>query len=513
MSDRDLVQEYHGMLRDDFGTFAVRSFRELFPKTPLIMGEHIAVLMSRLTDVREGRTRRLVINVPPRSLKSLLGSIAFPAWLLGQDPSATIICVSYAQELSDKLARDTRTLMMSPFYRRVFPETRLASAKPALQELITTRQGYRLATSVGGVLTGRGANTIIIDDPIKPLDAKSESQREMANDWYDHTLYSRLDDKLHGAIVLIMQRLHEDDLTGHVLEHGSWEHVRFPAIAEEDEEHHYRTPSGPMVFRRRKGDLLLPEREPQHILDAQKRAMGSYDFAGQYQQSPAPQGGELVKAEWFKRYTKADKPEHFDRVVQSWDTANKATELSDFSVCTTWGIKDKQNYLLHVFRKRLEFPDLKREVRHHQVLFSAGVVLIEDKASGTQLIQELNRDGLSAVTRYKPEADKVMRMHAQTAAIEDGRVLLPKEAPWLDDYLHELMLFPRGKYDDQVDSTSQFLDWRSTPMRGEGAYEYERRNYERSQAAGAIPVFETAKPAYAVGSIEWQAEQRRNGMG
>src|SRR5205085_5355287 len=123
-----------------------------------------------------------------------------------------------------------------------------------------------------------------------------------------------------------------------------------------------------------------------------------------------------------------DKPEHFDRVVQSWDTANKATELSDFSVCTTWGIKDKQNYLLHVFRKRLEFPDLKREVRHHQVLFSAGVVLIEDKASGTQLIQELNRDGLSAVTRYKPEADKVMRMHAQTAAIEDGRVLLPKEA-------------------------------------------------------------------------------------
>src|SRR5882762_4405269 len=209
---------------------------------------------------------------------------------------------------------------------------------------------------------------------------------------------------------------------------------------------------------------VTTEREPRQILDALKRAMGTYAFAGQYQQAPAPVGGGLVKTEWFKRYTPQDKPESFDRIVQSWDTANKVTELSDYSVCTTWGIKGKNLYLLHVLRKQLEYPDLKRAVRQQQQCHSASVVLIEDKASGTQLIQELIMEGFSAVTRYQPDGDKVMRMYAQTALIENGRVHLPTDAHWLDDYLRELAMFPNGRYDDQVDSTAQFLDWFKTPM-------------------------------------------------
>jgi len=170
-------------------------------------------------------------------------------------------------------------------------------------------------------------------------------------------------------------------------------------------------------------------------------------------------GGGLVKREWFQIYEPGNLPARFNRVVQSWDTANKATELSDFSVCTTWGIIGKNAYLLHVLRRRMDYPDLKRAVREHQDLHRAGVVLIEDKASGTQLIQELVREGLHAVQRYRPELDKIMRLHAQTAMIENGFVHVPRTAPWLDDYLHELTTFPRARHDDQTDSTAQFLDW------------------------------------------------------
>jgi predicted phage terminase large subunit-like protein len=168
-------------------------------------------------------------------------------------------------------------------------------------------------------------------------------------------------------------------------------------------------------------------------------------------------GGGLVKAEWFRRYRENDRPERFDRIVQSWDTANKATELSDFSVCTTWGVRGKDLFLLGVFRRRLEYPALKRAVREQQSQFDANVVLIEDKASGTQLIQELIADGCHGVTRYQPTTDKIMRLHAQTALIENGFVHIPETASWLAEYLHEMTVFPKGKHDDQVDSTAQFL--------------------------------------------------------
>src|SRR5271169_2076786 len=411
-----------------------------------------------------------------------MASIAFPAWCLGHDPSAQLLCVSYAQDLADKLARDCRSVMTSHWYRRIFP-TRLAAQRQAVQEFVTTRQGYRLATSNGGVLTGRGADIILIDDPLKPEEALSATQRQAANDWFDHTLYSRLNDKRHGAIVIIMQRLHEDDLVGHVLEQEAWEVVRFPAIAEEDEAHEIETILEPRTFTRRLGEALHPEREPLDTLEGIRRTIGEYNFAGQYQQSPAPLGGGLVKAEWFKHYGAKELPETFDRIVQSWDTANKATELSDFSVCTTWGIKGKNLYLLGVLRKRLEYPDLKRAVREQQRLFNANVVLIEDKASGTQLIQELIVDGCYAVTKYKPECDKIMRLHAQTALIENGFVHIPQTAPWLAEYLHEMTVFPRGKHDDQVDSTAQFLDWFKKPMPSWGIYEYYRQKAEALAAA------------------------------
>jgi predicted phage terminase large subunit-like protein len=466
--------EYAAILRSDLGYFAERCFCELNPQTEFLTNWHIEVIANKLAAVRQGRIRRLIINLPPRHLKSLLASVAFPAWCLGLDPSVQILCVSYAQDLADKLARDCRAILLSPWYRRIFP-TRLAPHRQAVQEFLTTRQGYRLATSTGGVLTGRGADIILIDDPLKPEEALSDAQRQAANEWFSHTLYSRLNDKRNGAIVIIMQRLHEDDLVGHVLGQEEWEIIRFPAIAETDEVHEIETVFGARSFARRCGDALHPEREPLDVLDRIRRTIGEYNFAGQYQQSPAPLGGGLVKAEWFKRYRENERPERFDRIVQSWDTANKATELSDFSVCTTWGIKGNNLFLLAVFRRRLEYPALKRAVREEQNLFKANVVLIEDRASGTQLIQELIADGCHGVTRYQPDCEKIMRLHAQTALIENGFVHIPETAPWLTEYLHEMSVFPKGKHDDQVDSTAQFLDWFKKPFPGQGIFEYYRR--------------------------------------
>src|SRR5436853_5171847 len=199
--------EYETLLRQDFETFAARCFHDLNPQAELATNWHIEVIAAKLTAVRLGKIGRLIINLPPRHLKSLMASIAFPAWCLGHDPSAQFLCVSYAQDLADKLARDCRSIMMSPWYRRIFP-TRLAPHRQAVQEFITTRQGYRLATCTGGVLTGRGADFILIDDPLKPEEALSDAQRQACNEWFVHTLYSRLNDKRNGAIVLLMQLLH-----------------------------------------------------------------------------------------------------------------------------------------------------------------------------------------------------------------------------------------------------------------------------------------------------------------
>ena len=203
----------------------------------------IEVIASELEACRRGETKRLIICVPPRSLKSHCASVAFPAWLLGHNPSTQIICASYGQDLSNKLAMDCRSLMSSEWYRGLFP-TRLSGQRQAVAEFMTDAQGFRLATSVGGVLTGRGGEFLIIDDPLKPDEALSETQRNAANEWYRHTLYSRLNNKETGCIILIMQRLHEDDLVGHVLQQDEWKVLKFPAIAPKDETHVVKTPYG-----------------------------------------------------------------------------------------------------------------------------------------------------------------------------------------------------------------------------------------------------------------------------
>jgi hypothetical protein len=196
--------EYRAFLRQDLYAFIEKGFRELNPTTQFLRNWHIEKMAAELEACRRGETNRLIINVPPRSLKSICASVAFPAWLLGHKPGSQIICASYGQDLANKHALDCRRIMASPWYQALFPHTRLSSERQAVEEFMTTRQGFRLSTSVGGMLTGRGVDFIIIDDPLKPEEALSDTRRKAVNDWFDHTLYSRLNDKRTGCIILIM---------------------------------------------------------------------------------------------------------------------------------------------------------------------------------------------------------------------------------------------------------------------------------------------------------------------
>jgi predicted phage terminase large subunit-like protein len=398
------------------------------------------------------------VNLPPRTLKSHAPSVAFPAWLLGHDPARQIICASYGQELADKHARDSRTLISSQFYRQLFPRTVLSPDKQAVSDFQTTRQGFRMATSVGGVLTGRGGDFLILDDILKPDDALSETRRKAANEWYLNTLLSRLNSKKDGVIILVMQRLHQEDLVGEVIEREQWKVVSLPAIAKEDECYPYIRMTVPLRFERKAGEALHPERDPLETLQKIRFAIGEYNFESQYQQSPMPLDGNMIKREWLRYYESL--PQDPTYTLQSWDTANKSGELNDFSVCTTWWLVGREFYLIDVFRKRLTFPQLKQAVIDRYQKYQPYKILIEDKSSGTSLIQELQASGILGVEAYKPlpGSDKSMRFAAQSIKFEGGRVYLPSQASWVDEYVREITGFPGAKHDDQVDSTSQALD-------------------------------------------------------
>jgi predicted phage terminase large subunit-like protein len=494
-TDADLYRE---ALRLDFVAFVHRVFRELNPTTPFDYNWHIEVTAAALEDCRLGRCRRLIINVPPRSLKTLIASVAFPAWLLGHNPSAKIITVSYGADLAEKNARDCRQIMNSQFFKELFPECRLAD-RQAVHEFETTAGGLRYSTSVGGPLTGRGADYIILDDTLKPDQALSDRERINVNTWFSNTVRSRLDDQRHGVIINIMQRLHLDDLVGHVLPLDQWRVVRLPAIAEEPETHVVDTPHGRRTFRRVPGEVLHPTRQPLEVLSELKASMSDYDFSGQYQQRPVPLGGGMIKQHWFLRFDRLNPPS-FDRIVQSWDTASTPGTLGDFSVCTTWAIARDRYYLLDVFRERLGYPELKQAVVEQARLFRPDSVLIEDKSSGTALIQDLRAAGVRNVEAYKPKGDKIIRMHAQTATIKSGFVFVPEEAHWVDEYLNEMTSFHYGKHDDQVDSTSQFLDWAKVI---EPAFlTYMRREVERLTSSSSLrPITRLKRPNDSITTV------------
>ena len=359
--------------------------------------------------------------------------------------------VSYSDFLARTHANDFRLLVNHPLYQAAFPAMRLA--RDTDREIVTTKRGKRIATSIDGTLTGLGGNLIIIDDPLKLGDAMSEAVRARVIEWYRSTLLSRADDKKAARIVLVMQRVHQDDLAGYLQEQGGFEVLNLPAIAQKEET--FFLDDG-RTYTRQKGELLHPEQEPAQVLAELKREMGPIAFSAQYQQSPIPPGGTIIKRKWLTPYDQVDR-QPGDRIILSWDIALSETETGDYSACVVLRQRGEVFYILEVVRGRFPFDALKRKVMEVGRRYGSSTLLIEDSPISRGLIQSLREQSIN-VTVYKPDTDKRARVIAQSDLFAGGSVRFPRRASWLEEFTAELLAFP-GRHDDQVDALTQGLAW------------------------------------------------------
>jgi predicted phage terminase large subunit-like protein len=494
------MDEYDAMLRTNFTAFAERAFATVCPGTPYCAGWHIEVMGEALRKVGAADIRRLLINLPPRYMKSIITAVAFPAWMMGLDPSLKFLVASYGGELAAKHARDFRMVMESAWYRRIFPRTVASPKRNVELEFETAHSGSRKAISLGGAVTGLGSDIIIVDDLMKAGDAGSPVERQNIKDFYEQTLFSRLDDKRTGSIIAIQQRLHEDDLTGYLLEKNEFVHLNLRAIAEEDEEFEL---GGGRTFRRRKGEALFEAREPLSVLAEIRMAIGPWAFEAQYQQNPTAPEGNLVRWSKIPTYEEAPDREELLYVVQSWDVAVTANPRSHFSVCTTWGRGRDSWLLLDLLRLRLEYPEMLAAARLHRRKWQPDVVLIEQAGAGRPFLDDFRRDQRKATPErddppwraigWQPKTDKETRLAGQTDILENGMIRLPATAPFLAELKREMMAFPNGRHDDQVDSVSQFADW------------VARGRYQRGLEEAARPErrLATMRPAGRVSASGW----------
>ena len=427
------------------------------PATKYLHNWHVDAISEYLHAAAAGDLRRVLINVPPRMLKSTLVSVAWPAWLLGHNPAQRMMAASYAQSLAIKHSTDCRVVLQSSWYRHIFPHTQLSRDQNEKEKFTTTERGYRLAVSVGGAAIGEGGNVLIVDDPINPLQANHYHQREAVNQWFDHTFTTRLDDKQRGCMVVLMQRLHAHDLSGYLLEKGGWEHLCLPAIAPQKTVIAIRQFS----YVREAGEALHAAREPLSLLEHTKNELGSANFAAQYQQAPMNELSSMVKREWITRFALEDMDTD-DTCVQSWDTGIKAGSHHDASACATFMMRDGVHYLMDMLVVRLEYPELKRLMMAHAARFSPEAILVEDKASGQSLLQDLRRETDLPLVAVNPSGDKLSRLLRVTPLMESKKLALPKQAPWLMAFEAEFFAFPDGAHDDQVDVVSQYLNWLRT---------------------------------------------------
>jgi len=439
------------LLAKDLTAFTEFAFEVVRPGVPLKRNWHLDALTYKLSQLAKGNIRRLIITLPPRSLKSLCASVALPAWFLAHFPWERVVVVSYSDFLSRTHANDFRRVVNHPLYQATFPAMRLD--RDTDREITTTERGKRIATSIDGTLTGLGGNLIIIDDPIKLGDAMSDAVRAHVIEWYRSTLLSRGDDKTATRIVVVMQRVHQNDLVGYLQEQGGFEVLNLPAIATRSQTYDL---SGGRTYTRLQGELLHPAHEPVDALIELKRDMGPIAFSAQYQQSPIPPGGTIIKRKWLATY------EHVgiqpgDRIVISWDIALSEMESGDYSACVVLLIRNEVFFILEVVRGRFPFEMLKRKIIDLKKRYHPSTLLIEESAISLGLIQSLREQSIN-VTTYKPDTDKRARLIAQTDLFAGGSVRLPQRASWLEEFVAELLAFP-GRHDDQVDALTQGLAW------------------------------------------------------
>ena len=454
---------------------------------------HLELICEYLTLVKENNFREklgrqyegIIFNVPPRTMKSLLITVFFPVWVWITHPERRFMFVSYSEKLSTQHSIYRRAVMESDWFRKHWPKAfTLSKDQNVKHHYENSHRGAMFSTGMQSTATGMGGDVLIFDDPLNPEQALSQLEREAVNLRFDSTFRSRINDPNTGVKIIVMQRLHELDLTGHILSKESerWKHVSLPAIAEEADD--VEAPDGTVRKHRAAGDVLWPERLSEEFLRAQKVGMGSWAFAGQYQQNPAPLEGGIIRRSWIQLYREL--PPKFDFMVQSWDCTFTGSDRSDYVAGQVWGRVGSSYYMLpYRTYERLDFAPTKAAIKSCHGMFSrANAILIEDKANGPAIISELQKE-IAGVVPVSPDGGKMSRAQAMAPLWEAGSVYLPDpqvlNAPWLQEYIHNVCTFPKAAHDDDMDATSQALIYMRNKV-ADGLREFYRRQAAANNA-------------------------------
>ncbi len=449
------------LARADFWCFVELIFPVLYPGQKLIYAPYLELIATLLMRVGQGRYRNVIINLPPRHMKSALASLLYPAWRLGCDPTVKFICISYGDDLAHDLSAQTRKIMRSPLYKLIFPRTILD--KSAVDHIRTTKGGYRYATAVGSDITGFGADEIIIDDPVQPEDALSDRVKQQLRDWVDSSVHTRLNDPSRGVVVLVMHRLAPDDLSGTMEPYADFK-LKLPLIAEETELYTYE---GRTMMRRAAGEPLNRDRMSIEDCEKLRTRVPAHVFASQYQQAPADDGSGFCSIDRLARYAEAPP---FDLIVHSWDIASTKGG-GDWTVCAKFGLaKDLDGrdifYRTGIVRMQVELPDVREAIIALDGLEKPAIIVMDGNCIGRGTYQDLWAKGFRHLLPGESMASsasdnlKIRRFSEGQFSLYDGFVRLPSAMLGLEALLAEIAAFPGGKYDDQVDALSYVAAYR-----------------------------------------------------
>lgn len=458
----DTLKQRHEFRARFSAAYIAKVFATVEPGKVFAPNWHIDCIAEYLHAVKEGHIKRLLITIPPRELKSIAVNVAWPTWLMGANPGVQIMSGSYAERLSTKHSMARRFVMQSEWWRATFPAYQFAPDEQNKAKFSSTARGHCVAVTVGGSVTGEGGDYIIIDDPVKREDAYSTVKRKTANDWIDQTINTRLNDPMRGGIVMIMQRFHQDDPAGHVLELGGWEHLDIPRLCESTTT--YSIGSYSHTYKR--GETLNPVRVSLDAIPAMQKALGSVAWISQQQQRPADESTSIFPRKYWRYYDALPVPiEEMDETAQTWDMTFKAGEDTAYVVGQTWARHRANKYLVDQVRERMEFTAALKAVADAKRKWpTTGAIVIEDKANGPAIINAL-KDRIPGIVATSPgQNSKESRARAWAPEQEAGNIYLPNPAhhPWVNDFIDEHALCPANKYWDQVDAAGQLiLRWRA----------------------------------------------------
>jgi predicted phage terminase large subunit-like protein len=468
------------LAENSFSEFVKQAWHIVEPGVEYIHGWHIQTICEHLEAVTRGEIRKLLINIPPRHAKSTIVSVMWPVWEWLSKPEQKYLCASYSSVLSIRDALKARRLLQSPWFQNRWGlNFQLTGDQNAKQRYENSNTGYRIASSVGGTATGEGGSRLILDDPHGAQDAQSDVIRQSTIEWFDMVWSTRLNSPANDAMVTIMQRLHEGDVSGHILNDiGGWEHLCLPA---EYDGLRRKTSLGFYDTRTKVNELLWPERFTEQVITGLKQVLGEYGTAGQLQQDPTPSGGGLLKTEHFQLWKVSESMPSFEYILQSYDCAFTEKTTGDPTACTVWGIFTHKNHrnvmLLDAWDEHLGYPQLRKRVIEDWTAEYGGDkkslynkprkpdrILVEEKASGQSLLQDLRLAKVPAIGYNPGRADKVARAHQMAPTLELDMIWIPESSKnlgqfvsWSRPFLKQLAKFPVAEHDDYVDTASQAI--------------------------------------------------------